>query len=139
MKTLPEKIKEARCELGMTQSELGEAVGVSLRSILSYEKGEKYPRLSTMLKLGAALGVSTRFLTDDGCEDPLCDIEKDGYITEARSRVGMGVNVNELIEANNALFAGGDLTQEQKDEYFQAVMTAYVMCKDAAKNKFGEK
>lgn len=137
MKTLPEKIKEARCELRLTQGELGAAVGVSLRSILAYEKGEKYPRLSTLLRLGAALGVSTRFLTDDNCEDPLCEIEKDGYIAEARSRAG-AINVSELIEANNALFAGGELTEEQKDEYFRAVMKAYVMCKEAAGKKLGE-
>ena len=41
MATFPEKVKHARSELGLTQAELGEATGVSLRTILDYEKGKK--------------------------------------------------------------------------------------------------
>ena len=33
MKAFPEKIKEARCVLGLSQGELGELAGVSKRSI----------------------------------------------------------------------------------------------------------
>ena len=33
MATFPEKVKHARSELGLTQAELGEATGVSLRTI----------------------------------------------------------------------------------------------------------
>ncbi|MBQ4427567.1 MAG: hypothetical protein II881_07415 [Oscillospiraceae bacterium] len=31
----------------------------------------------------------------------------------------------------------GELSQDQKDAFFQAVMTAYVTCKEEAKAKFG--
>ena len=65
MATFSEKVKHARSELGLTQAELGEAAGVSLRTILDYEKGKKVPRQSTLLKLAAALKVSSRFLTDE--------------------------------------------------------------------------
>ena len=51
MATFSEKVKHARSELGLTQAELGEAAGVSLRTILDYEKGKKVPRQSTLLKL----------------------------------------------------------------------------------------
>ena len=88
MKPFSEKVKEARNELGLSQTQLGEAAGVSLRTILSYEKGEKFPRPATMLKLAKALKVSVKFLSDDECMNPVEDIEKDGYIEEARERYG---------------------------------------------------
>lgn len=139
MKQFSEKVKEARSELDLSQSELGRQVGVSLRTILAYEKGEKKPRLGTMLKLARALKVSVKFLSDDDCENPLKDIEKDGYIAEARRRYGSSgaIDVERLLSENTALFAGGDLPQEQKDAFFQAVMTAYVTCKEEARKKYG--
>ena len=141
MKPFTDKVRDARIELGMTQTQLGEAVGVSLRTILAYEKGEKKPRQATMLKLAKVLKVSVKFLSDDACEDPMEDIEKDGYIEEAREKYGSkgGRDVEQLLADNAALFAGGELTQEQKDEFFQAIMTAYVTCKEEAKAKFGRK
>ena len=141
MKTFSEKVKDARLQLGLSQTQLGDAVGISLRAIVSYEKGEKKPRPGTMLKLAKALGVSVKFLSDDTCEDPMEDIEKDGYIEEAREKYGAkgARDVDKLLADNAALFAGGELSQEQKDALFQAVMTAYVTCKEEAKAKFGRK
>ena len=141
MKPFTDKVRDARIELGLTQTQLGEAAGVSLRTILAYEKGEKKPRQATMLKLAKALKVSVKFLSDDACEDPMEDIEKDGYIEEAREKYGSkgGRDIEQLLADNAALFAGGELTQEQKDEFFQAIMTAYVTCKEEAKVKFGRK
>ena len=141
MATFAEKVKMARSELGLSQTELGEASGVSLRTILAYEKGKAKPRQSSLLKLAKALNVSTKFLMDDSCENPLKDIEKDGYIAEARERYGSkGVkDINRLLDESKALFAGGELSQDQKDQFFQAVMTAYVVSKEAAKETFGRK
>lgn len=141
MKTFSEKVKDARLQLGLSQQQLGEATGVSLRTILSYEKGEKMPRQGTLLKLAKALGVSSKFLIDDLCENPMEDIEKDSYIEDAREKYGHNgaKDVEQLLADNAALFAGGELSQEQKDEFFQAVMVAYVTCKEEAKKKFGRK
>lgn len=141
MMSFAEKILTARTELGMTQKQLAEATDLSLRTILAYEKGEKSPRASTMLKLAKALKVSVKFLSDDECVNPVEDIEKDGYIEEARERYGAAGahDVDSLLRDNAALFAGGELSQDQKDAFFQAVMTAYVTCKEEAKAKFGRK
>jgi hypothetical protein len=43
------------------------------------------------------------------------------------------------MERNVALFAGGSISQEAKDAYFEAVMQAYMESKQAAKVKFGRK
>ena len=99
------------------------------------------PRQGTLLKLAKALSVSSKFLIDDLCENPMEDIEKDSYIEDAREKYGSkgAKDVDKLLADNAALFAGGELSQEQKDEFFQAVMVAYVTCKEEAKKKFGRK
>ena len=141
MKTFSEKVKEARVSLGISQPQLGKKIGLSVRSVIAYEKGEKKPRPASMLKLAKALGVSVKFLSDDECEDPMADIEKDDYIAEARERYGAtgAKSMDELLSANTALFAGGELSQEQKDAFFEAVMKAYITCKEEARRKFGKK
>lgn len=141
MKTFAEKVKEARISLGLTQRQLSQEVGASLRSVQSYERGEKTPRTITMAKLAKALNVSVKYLTDDECDDPVADIEKDNFIEEAHRRYGAkgARDVEQLLADNAALFAGGELSQDQKDAFFQAVMTAYVTCKEEAKVKFGRK
>ena len=141
MKAFAVKVKEARISLGLSQTQLSKEVGVSARSVLAYERGEKKPRAATMAKLAKALKVSVKFLNDDECEDPMADFDKDNYIQEARERYGSkGVrDVEKLLADNTALFAGGELSQEQKDAFFNAVMTAYVTCKEEAKAKFGRK
>ena len=132
MKSFAEKVFDARTELGFSQSQLGERVGVSLRSILAYEKGEKTPRPSTVLKLARVLNVSVKFLTDENCENPLEDIEKDGYIEEAR-------DLDTLIRENCALFAGGELTADEKEVFFEALTKAYIASKEEARIKFSPK
>ena len=141
MKSFCEKLKEARVSLGMPQTQLAQEIGVTTRSIQAYEKGDKKPREAMMAKLAKVLKVSVKFLTDDECEDPVADIEKDNYIEEARERYGSkgARDVEQLLADNAALFAGGELSEEQKDAFFQAVMAAYVKCKEEAKTKFGKK
>lgn len=139
--TFSDKIKRAREVAKLTQLELAQEVGVSQRTIASYESGGARARRSTTEKLARALKVSVKFLSDDNCTNPLEDIEKDEYINQARAMYGSkGVrDMEELLQDNAALFAGGELSQEQKDAFFQAVMTAYVTCKEEAKKKFSPK
>lgn len=141
MKTFAEKILQARVDKHMIQSDFANMLGLTTRTIQHYESGFRTPRLPIMMKIAKTLGVSVRYLNDDTCENPLQDIEKDIFISEAHAQYGSkGVrDVNELLSENQALFAGGELSQEQKDEFFQAIMHAYETCKAESKKKFGKK
>lgn len=141
MATFAEKVRQARAELGLTREDLGKAAGVSARTIFDYERGKKAPRQSNLLKLARALHVSSRFLSDDSCDDPLAGIEKDGYIMDAGNRYGTGGSreVEALLNESIAYMAGGDIPQEDKDKFFEALMSAYVLSKETAKKKFGPK
>ena len=115
--TFSDKIKRARDIANLTQQELADSIGVSKRTIASYESQGAVPRRSTLAKLARALKVSVKYLSDDTCTDPLADIEQDDYVAEARELYGEkgARDMEGLLAANTALFAGGELSQEQKE------------------------
>ena len=88
MTSFPTKLKNARVTLNLSQNQLSKQVGISSRSIFAYEAGDKTPRPATLLKLAKALKVSSKYLSDDACENPVEDIEKDGYIEKAGAVCG---------------------------------------------------
>lgn len=59
------RIKEARERLGLTQSELGELIGVTGSAITNYEKETSHPKEPIMYKLFDALHVDANYLFQD--------------------------------------------------------------------------
>ncbi|MBC2724061.1 helix-turn-helix domain-containing protein [Desulfosporosinus sp.] len=141
MKSFGEKVKEAREIMDMSQATLGEKVGVSQRSITAYETGNAKPRGGTVRKLARALNVSTDYLLNDDIDDPQSGIAKDPHLENIRETLGSRAEAEAkvLLEKNTALFAGGALSQEGKDAFFEAIMTAYVTCKEEARKTYGRK
>lgn len=139
--TFSDKIKLSRELCNLTQQQLADKVGVSKRTIASYESSGAIARSSTMRKLARALNVSYDYLTNDNITDPKQGIEKIEYIEEARNQFGnrAAKEVDELLERNAALFAGGELSEEAKDAFFTAVTKAYLECKEQAKKTYGRK
>ncbi len=141
MKTFSEKLKEARACLNMSQEELGNRIGVSRRSVLSYEKGEKIPRDRVIYRMAAVLGVSVRYLKDDDCDEPKQDIELDRHIAGISERFGDSTvrDADALISESLAFLAGGDVPMEEKAALFEAVVAGYMKCREQAKAKYGKK
>jgi len=141
MKSFSEKIREAREALKLNQQQLSDLVGVSKRSIASYETTDMKPRGNVARKLASALQVSVDYLLNDDITDPKHGIEKSLYVEETRERLGAKAakEMDILLEQNMALFAGGELDQEAKDAFFEAVMKAYITCKEDARKTFGKK
>ncbi len=137
MKNFGKKVKERRYELGLSQAALAEMCGLSGRSVYGYEAGEKIPRRSTVLRIAEALQVSDGYLTDDSVEGPYDEV-KEKYIARAGQLYGRRGedDIRALLQDNIALFAGGELSQNEKDAFFEAVMRAYITCKDASNARF---
>nr|DAS84892.1 MAG TPA: Repressor protein CI [Bacteriophage sp.] len=71
MKTLGERVKARRMELGITQKELGDLVGISQNSITKIENGGNTIHIA---KLASALGVSVAWLsTGKGDRDDIVE------------------------------------------------------------------
>lgn len=141
MKTTGEKIREGRANLGITQTELAEKIGVTLRTISKYEKQGMIPRGANLQKLAEVLGVSIAYLSNDEIVDPAYGLEESPYIESARAVYGKrgAADVEQLLTQTRALFAGGDVPEEDKELFFQAVTEAYFANKQRASEKFTRK
>jgi len=136
-----DKVRERRGALGLTQRELASKAGIGFRTIVSYESGERFPYAAQLYKLAKALEVSTEYLKSDEIEDPTFGMERMDYVEDMRRTAGTreSLDLEAMLAQNQALFAGGTISEEAKDAYFQAVMKAYLECKEAAKETFGRK
>ncbi len=63
--TIGEKIKKNRQEAGLTQKQLGEALGVSQQQIAQYESGKRTPKVDTLVRIARALNTSIVSLFDN--------------------------------------------------------------------------
>ena len=135
------EVKEHRGQLGLSQKQLAEKAGIGFRTIVTYEAGERFPQSAQLYKLAKALNVSTEYLKDDSIEDPTYGLDRMDYVEEMRQMTSKqdSLNLEEMLRQNQTLFAGGSISEEAKDQYFQAVMEAYLDCKKAAKETFGRK
>jgi putative transcriptional regulator len=59
---LSNRIKDCRAELGLTQAELAERVGVSRKTVNTVENGVFTPSATLAIKLAQALGLSVEAL-----------------------------------------------------------------------------
>ena len=141
MKSFMQKIKERRDQLGLSQKDLAEKSGIAHRTITYYECGKTTPRSAQLYKLSKALGVSPEYLRNDEIEDLSYGIDRMDYVEEMRQKGGHkeALDLEEMLRENQALFAGGTISEDAKDAYFQAVMKAYLECKEAAQETFGRK
>ena len=67
MTILAERIKYLREEKGLTQSNLGEAVGYDQSRVAKWESGKLEPNAETLKKLAVFFGVTSDYLI--GLED----------------------------------------------------------------------
>lgn len=121
-----EKIKNARTTKNMTQAELAKAVGVSLRTMVNYENGERYPKKREIYgKLASTLDLDVNYLLTENEEFINAAGEKYGYRGKKYAQ--------QLVTEVNGLFAGGDMDEEDLDAVMRAITDAYWIAKE--KNK----
>jgi len=139
--TFSDKIKRSRELAELTQQELADTIGVSRRTIVAYETTDAKARSSTIRKLAKALHVSYDYLTYEDVTNPLEGIDKMDHIDAVRERFGNSAaeEMDELLERNAALFAGGELSEESMDAFYTAITKAYLLCKEEARKSFGRK
>lgn len=63
--TTGQRIKAARQQAGLTQTELAEKLGIPFQSISQWERDTRKPKQETLLKIAKALGVHLRDLSDN--------------------------------------------------------------------------
>ena len=138
MKSIGEKIKDRRLSLNLTQAYVADHAGITIRTISSYEKDAVKPRGLNLRRLCSVLGVSEAYLTNPEIDDVTYGLKEAPYVNEVRDTYGKkaGMDMQELLDGVQTMFAGGNIPQEDKDLFFEAVMRAYMETKQDAKARF---
>ncbi len=131
--TFGEKLKKERRRRKLDQTEFGQLIGVSLRTVVTYEKGQGFPRSrKDYLRIADALGVNVNYLLTEDDQLVAHEVEQMSYID---SKLGMQKIIGEV----NCLFAGGELDEDDMDELLLSIQQAYIDAKRknraAAENK----
>ncbi len=113
--TFAEKLKSKRQGLGLSQSALAKEAGITARTLQNYEMGKRYPAsLEIAQRLAQALGTTSAELLSVGEESIVVAPSQD-----ARRQLA------ELVGAVSGLFAGGELSEEDRDAAMEAIIAAY--------------
>lgn len=81
----PKRLKYLRTKKKISQTEMGELLGISRQAYGKYESGASEPDQKTMIKLSAYFGVTIDYLVGHSNHPKLSekeDIEADEYIKE---------------------------------------------------------
>jgi transcriptional regulator with XRE-family HTH domain len=121
-----EKIKMLRKQKGLSQAELGKLVHVSARSITAYETSGAYPRkMGTYELLAKALDTDVNYLRTEN-EEMMSDIGEK-YGTRGQRQM------EALKSQVSALFAGGELNEEEQMAFLMDLNDIFLDAKKKAK------
>ena len=124
--TLGEKIKKLRLQKELSQAELAKATGISLRSLQNYEANAFPPRYQRVyVSLAQALDCDVNYLKSD---------TSDFIITAAAKYGPRGVQqAHAILDQTAAMFAGGDLSEDDKLAFVNEIQSLYLDSKERAK------
>lgn len=109
-----EKVRKLRKENKYTQKDLADILGVSTRTVVSYENGQSYPKQREIYeRLAQTFQVDINYFYMEN-EDQSSYGEED---VQAQAK--------KLIDQASAMFAGGSLSEEDKDAVMRALQDAY--------------
>ena len=124
--TFGEKVKTLRKTKDMSQTQLAQAIGVSLRTVGGWEKEGRYPMQHELYqKLADTLGCDVSYLMT----------EEESFITEATEQYGSrgARQAQQILEQAAAMFAGGELSDEDKTAFMDEIQMLYLDSKKRAK------
>ena len=151
--TFGERIRELRTQKGLTQPQLADSIGVSVRTVKSYELGTSLPKTrETYQKLAEFFDVNInyllakdeQFILDAGATYPSTATTEiytlslhDALPIYAGATYGSRgkhkQQAHALIAEVSGLFAGGGIAEEDMDEMMKAIQDAYWIAKERNK------
>lgn len=120
---LADKLVKLRQEQNVSQDAVAKAVGISRRNYIAYEKEGRYPRNREIYAaLAQFFGVDTNYLLT----------EDESFVTTASEQFGTRGKrqAEELVAELSGMFAGGELSDADKDAVMIALQKAYFDCKE---------
>lgn len=124
--TFGEKVKTLRTTKKMSQAQLAQELGVALRTVSGWENQNRYPKKRELYQnLADILGCDISFLMS----------EEESFITEVSEQYGSrgAKQAQQILEQAAAMFAGGELSDEDKTAFMDEIQMLYLDSKQRAK------
>lgn len=126
-----DKIKELRDNINISQEKLASELGITKRTIVNYENGSTLPPVNILPKIAKYFGVPIgSLLTEE--EELISHAYEKGGRKSAR-------DAHELIDDATGLFAGGRISEDEKDAVIKALLDAYWIAKEKNKDRYTPK
>lgn len=136
-----DKIRNLREENKYTQSDLASKLGISTRTLYNYEKGKLFPKDIKVFKgLAEIFNVSTDYLMDE-IDVKIMSEQESEFLSSAKKNFGYKgkKEAKQIIEKTTAMFAGGTLSEEDQDKFFESITKVYFDAKKKARETYGRK
>jgi len=108
-------LKELRLQSGLSQEKLARELDIVTRTYIYYETGKKFPSIDLLSRITKFFKVGISFNIDENGEYTAR--------TQGDSRENLGEK--QLIEEISNLFAGGELSEAEKDAMMESLQEAY--------------
>ena len=114
-------------------------IGVTMRAIRYYEADTKFPLEPVLKRISDLFEVSIDLLTHDKEEISLTKEEQ--FIERAKQddKFKGKSHAQKFLESSKGLFAGGELSEHDKDALFESLTEIYFDAKKKAREKFTPK
>ena len=124
-----EKVREQRDKAGLLQADVAKAIGVSKRTLASYEGGASYPKdRNVYIKLSELFGVDVNyFLTEN---EKFLTLAAENYGKKGQDQASV------ILGAAAALFAGGELSETDQLAFLHNMQALFLESKEIAREKF---
>lgn len=131
--TLGDKIHAVRISLNMSVAELSRRTGLTARAIRYYENNERVPSVEVIQKMADVFNLSTNFFMDPAAYQQ--QLEKEAFLEEAQKKYGSKgkAQAKRLTEEVRALYAGGELSENDKQGFMEEMMDIFMIAKEEAK------
>ena len=116
--TFAEKFKEERVKKELTQQQVADSLGITRKMITLYEKGTSLPRTrEAYMKIADFFGVDVNYLLT----------EDENFVVQATEKYGARgkKQAQDLVDGISGLFAGGTLSEQDKDAVMKALQDIY--------------
>lgn len=112
MESFGSRLKMARVKQGLTQKQLGDAVGISYQGVWNYERRGDEPSATILFALSDALGVDARWLFSGQVRDDC----KDTIFTPDVVRIAKAISSqNQQRKQAIAILLGVDISPQVND------------------------
>ncbi len=124
--TFGEKIRTLRKAKRLSQTQLGEKVGVALRTVRGWEMEGRYPKNRDVYrKLADVLDCDISYLMS----------EDEAFILDVQGEYGSrgADQAKAILEQTSAMFAGGTLSEEDQVQFMMDIQALFLDSKKRAK------